>query len=142
MVSRPVSRRMPPRDDCALRDDTDALNGAGDPLDQRSACGVRRLCVVFSMRRINASRVARDVGLAGHQAAINRIEELVRAFLAWHCHRAREDRPHTAAPRKLYFVDPIIVRLPPPRETRSSPPRTPRSSPSSRSGSPSPAPYR
>ena len=60
---------------------------------------------------INVSRIARDVGLAGHQAAINRIEGLVRAFLAWHCHRIRDGRPNTAAQRKLYFVDPLIARL-------------------------------
>jgi predicted AAA+ superfamily ATPase len=61
---------------------------------------------------INASRVARDVGLAGHQAAINRIEDLVRAFLAWRCHRIGQgERPQTAAQRKLYFVDPLVARL-------------------------------
>lgn len=61
---------------------------------------------------VNASRIARDVGLAGHQAAINRIDGLVRAFLAWQCHRIRDGRPNTAAQRKLYFVDPLIARLP------------------------------
>lgn len=61
---------------------------------------------------LNASRIARDVGLAGHQAATNRIDGLVRAFLAWHCYRAREGRPNTAAQRKLYFVDPLIAALP------------------------------
>jgi uncharacterized protein len=60
---------------------------------------------------INVSRIARDVGLAGHQAATNRIDGLVRAFLAWHCHRVRDGRPNTAAQRKLYFVDPLIARL-------------------------------
>jgi uncharacterized protein len=60
---------------------------------------------------INASRIARDVGLPGHQAAINRIEDLVRAFLAWRCHRIRDGRPNTAAQRKLYFVDPLIAQL-------------------------------
>jgi predicted AAA+ superfamily ATPase len=60
---------------------------------------------------INASRVARDVGLPGHQAALDRIEDLVRAFLAWRCHRIREGRPHTAAQRKLYFVDPLAAQL-------------------------------
>jgi predicted AAA+ superfamily ATPase len=62
---------------------------------------------------INASRVARDIGLAGHQAAMNRIEDLVRAFLAWRCYRARDGRPDTAAQRKLYFVDPLIAQLAP-----------------------------
>jgi uncharacterized protein len=60
---------------------------------------------------INASRIARDVGLSSHQAALTRIEELVRAFLAWHCYRVRDQRPDTAAQRKLYFVDPLIARL-------------------------------
>jgi uncharacterized protein len=60
---------------------------------------------------INVSRVARDVGLAGHQAATDRIEDLVRAFLAWRCCRVRDGRPNTAAQRKLYFVDPLIAQL-------------------------------
>lgn len=61
---------------------------------------------------INLSRIARDVGLPGHQSAANRIEDLVRAFLAWHCHRIRDGRPNTAAQRKLYYVDPLIAQLP------------------------------
>jgi hypothetical protein len=60
---------------------------------------------------INASRISRDVGLPGHQATINRIEDLIRAFLAWRCHRNRDGRPNTAAQRKLYFVDPLIAQL-------------------------------
>ncbi len=59
----------------------------------------------------NVSRIARDIGLSGHQATTNRIEDLVRAFLAWRCHRIRDDRPDTAAQRKLYFVDPLIAQL-------------------------------
>jgi uncharacterized protein len=60
---------------------------------------------------INASRIARDVGLPGHQSTMNRIEDLIRAFLAWRCHRIRDGRPDTAAQRKLYFVDPLIAQL-------------------------------
>ncbi len=60
---------------------------------------------------INLSRIARDVGLPGHQAATNRIEDLVRAFLAWRCHRIRDGRPNTSAQRKLYFVDPLLAQL-------------------------------
>jgi len=60
---------------------------------------------------INVSRIARDVGLHGHQAAVNRIEDLIRAFLAWRCHRIRDGRPNTAAQRKLYFVDPLLAQL-------------------------------
>jgi uncharacterized protein len=73
---------------------------------------------------INASRIARDVGLPGHQAATNRIEDLVRAFLAWRCHRIRGDRPNTAAQRKLYFVDPLIAQLAHRRNPRFSAPET------------------
>jgi predicted AAA+ superfamily ATPase len=60
---------------------------------------------------INLSRIARDVGLPGHQAAANRIEDLVRAFLAWRCYRIHDSKPNTAAQRKLYFVDPLIAQL-------------------------------
>ena len=60
---------------------------------------------------INATRVAQDVGLSGHQAVIDRIDDLVAAFLAWRCHRIKEGRPNTAAQRKLYFVDPLIAQL-------------------------------
>jgi uncharacterized protein len=60
---------------------------------------------------INASRIARDVGLSGHQAAVSRIEDLVRSFLAWRCHRIRDGLPNTAAQRKLYFVDPLVAQL-------------------------------
>jgi predicted AAA+ superfamily ATPase len=60
---------------------------------------------------INATRVSEDVGLSGHQAVMDRIDDLVAAFLAWRCHRIRDGRPNTAAQRKLYFVDPLIANL-------------------------------
>jgi predicted AAA+ superfamily ATPase len=60
---------------------------------------------------LNTSKVASDVGLSGHQAAEDRIDDLVAAFLAWRCHRVRDGRPNTAARRKLYFVDPLIAQL-------------------------------
>jgi predicted AAA+ superfamily ATPase len=61
---------------------------------------------------INATRVSENVGLSGHQAVLDRITDLVSAFLAWRCHRIRQGRPNTAAQRKLYFVDPLIAQLP------------------------------
>jgi len=67
---------------------------------------------------INASRIARDVGLSGHQTAMNRIEDLVRAFLAWRCHRILDGKPNTAAQRKLYFVDPLVAQLAHRRDSR------------------------
>lgn len=71
---------------------------------------------------VNASRIARDVGLPGHQAAMNRIEDLIRSFLAWRCHRIRDGRPNTAAQRKLYFVDPLVAQLAHRRNPSFSPP--------------------
>ncbi|HXC45673.1 MAG TPA: AAA family ATPase [Solirubrobacteraceae bacterium] len=73
---------------------------------------------------INASRIARDVGLSGHQSALNRIDDLIRAFLAWRCHRIRKNRPNTAAQRKLYFVDPLIAQLAHRRDARFPAPDT------------------
>jgi hypothetical protein len=60
---------------------------------------------------LNASKIARDIGLSGHQAAMDRIDDLVVSFLAWRCHRIRDGLPNPAAQRKLYFVDPLIARL-------------------------------
>jgi len=73
---------------------------------------------------INASRIARDVGLSGHQAAVSRIEDLVRSFLAWRCHRVRDGLPNTAAQRKLYFVDPLVAQLAHRRNPRFQAPDT------------------
>lgn len=61
---------------------------------------------------INATRIATDVGLAGHRATAERIDDLVSAFLAWRCYQMRDARPYTAAQSKLYFVDPLIAQLP------------------------------
>lgn len=60
---------------------------------------------------VNASRISTEVGLSGHQAVVDRIDDLVAAFLAWRCHRLRDGRPNTAAQRKLYFVDPLVAQL-------------------------------
>ena len=67
---------------------------------------------------INASSIARDIGLKDHQSALDRIEDLVRAFLAWRCYRIRGNTPNTAAQRKLYFVDPLIAQLAHRRDAR------------------------
>ena len=60
---------------------------------------------------LNTSKVAKEVGLSGHQTVVARIDDLVAAFLAWQCHRVRDGRPNTAARRKLYFVDPLLAQL-------------------------------
>jgi predicted AAA+ superfamily ATPase len=61
---------------------------------------------------INATRIAEDVGLTGHQLALDRMHDLESAFLAWRCHRIKKGRPNPAAQRKLYFVDPLLAQLP------------------------------
>jgi len=81
------------------------------PLSEADVLALLGRLVTNMCSPINVSRIARDVGLPGHQAAVNRIEDLIRAFLAWRCHRIRDGRPNTAAQRKLYFVDPLVAQL-------------------------------
>ncbi len=87
----------------------DAIRAA--PMSEADVASLLDRLVANLCSPINASRIARDVGLPGHQAAVNRIEDLVRSFLAWRCHRIRDGRPNTAAQRKLYFVDPLVAQL-------------------------------
>jgi uncharacterized protein len=87
----------------------DAIRAA--PLSEAGVAALLDRLVANLCSPINASSIARDIGLPGHHAATNRIEDLVRAFLAWHCHRVRDGRPDTAAQRKLYFVDPLVAQL-------------------------------
>jgi hypothetical protein len=60
---------------------------------------------------VNASRLARDVGLPDNEAVEIRIGSLVLAFLAWRCHRLKNGLPNPMAQRKVYFADPLIARL-------------------------------
>jgi len=87
----------------------DAVRAA--PMSEADVAALLDRLVANLCSPVNASRIARDVGLPGHQSAIDRIEDLVRAFLAWRCHRVRDGRPNTAAQRKLYFVDPLVAQL-------------------------------
>lgn len=62
---------------------------------------------------LNASAVGRDVGLGSHHSVNDRINDLAFAFQTWRCHQAdRHGRPNTGAQRKVYFIDPLIARLP------------------------------
>jgi predicted AAA+ superfamily ATPase len=62
---------------------------------------------------LNASAVARDVGLGSHHAINDRVNDLAFAFQTWRCHQAdRHGRPNIGAQRKVYFVDPLLARLP------------------------------
>jgi hypothetical protein len=97
--------------DVVLGDAGRSLIGRAAPMSEAEVAALLDRLASNLCSPINASRIARDVGFSGHQAAINRIEDLVRAFLAWRCHRIRDGRPSTAAQRKLYFVDPLIAQL-------------------------------
>jgi hypothetical protein len=62
---------------------------------------------------LNASAIGRDVGLGSHHSVNDRINDLSFAFQTWRCHQSdRHGRPSTRAQRKMYFVDPLIARLP------------------------------
>jgi predicted AAA+ superfamily ATPase len=72
---------------------------------------------------LNASAVGRDVGLGSNHAVNDRINDLAFAFQTWRCHQAdRLGRPSTGAQRKVYFVDPLIARLPSRRHAVHPPP--------------------
>jgi uncharacterized protein len=61
---------------------------------------------------LNASAVARDVGLSDHHRVNDRIDSLNLALMAWRCHRIRRGLPNFRAQEKVYFVDPLLARLP------------------------------
>jgi predicted AAA+ superfamily ATPase len=61
---------------------------------------------------LNASAVARDVGLSDHHRVDDRLESLGFALMAWRCHQARGGLPNLRAQEKVYFIDPLVARLP------------------------------
>lgn len=67
---------------------------------------------------LNASAVARDVGLTDHHRVDDRIDSLGFALLAWRCHRSKGDLPNMRAQEKVYFVDPLLAHLPHLRDAR------------------------
>ena len=71
---------------------------------------------------LNASAVARDVGLSDHHRVDDRINSIGFALMAWRCHRARGGLPNLRAQEKVYFVDPLLAHLPHLRDPRRSPP--------------------
>lgn len=67
---------------------------------------------------LNASAVARDVGLSDHHRVNNRIDALGFALMAWRCHQERAGLPNLRAREKAYLLDPLIARLPHRRDGR------------------------
>jgi len=71
---------------------------------------------------LNASSVARDVGLSDNHRVNDRVDALSFALIAWRCHQARGGLPNLRAQEKVYFVDPLIARIPHLRDERRSDP--------------------
>ena len=67
---------------------------------------------------LNASAVARDVGLSDNHRVNDRIGALEFALMAWRCHRIKGGLPNLRAQEKVYFLDPLIARLPHLRDER------------------------
>jgi predicted AAA+ superfamily ATPase len=60
---------------------------------------------------LNASAVARDVGLASNHRVNDRIDDLTINFLTYRCPQTIGSQPSEAAQRKVYFTDPLLARL-------------------------------
>jgi predicted AAA+ superfamily ATPase len=71
---------------------------------------------------LNASSVARDIGLSDNHRVNDRVDALSFALMAWRCHRARGGLPNLRAQEKVYFVDPLIARMLHLRDERRSDP--------------------
>jgi predicted AAA+ superfamily ATPase len=67
---------------------------------------------------LNASAVARDVGLSDNHRVNDRIGALGFALMSWRCHRTKSGLPNLRAQEKVYFLDPLIARLPHLRDER------------------------
>ncbi len=67
---------------------------------------------------LNASAVARDVGLSDNHRVNDRIGALALALLAWRCHRRKGELPSLRAQEKVYLLDPLIAHLPHLRDER------------------------
>jgi predicted AAA+ superfamily ATPase len=67
---------------------------------------------------LNASSVARDVGLSDNHRVNDRVDALGFALMAWRCHRNRGGLPNLKAQEKVYFIDPVVARMPHLRDGR------------------------
>lgn len=67
---------------------------------------------------VNASGLAREVGLSDNHRVNDRVDALGFALMAWRCHQARDGLPNPRAQEKVYFLDPLIARLPHLRDER------------------------
>jgi predicted AAA+ superfamily ATPase len=94
----------------------DAFQSAG-MTDTDVATFLERLVIGLGSP-LNASAAARDVGLSDHRRVDDRIGALGFALMAWRCHQVKRDLPNLRAQGKVYFLDPLIARLPHLRDQR------------------------
>lgn len=103
----------------------DAISGdafrATEMSDGQVAVFVERL-VDGLAAPLNASAVARDVGLSDNHRVNDRIGALVSALMVWRCHQVRRGLPNLRAQEKVYFIDPLLARLSNLRDSRRSAP--------------------
>lgn len=85
--------------------------------DGEVAAFMERLAVGLASP-VNASAVARDVGLSDNHRVNDRIDSLGFALMAWRCHQVRDGLPNLRAQEKVYFIDPLIAHLPHRRDER------------------------
>jgi predicted AAA+ superfamily ATPase len=88
----------------------------GDAIRSASLADSTILALVERLGRglaspVNASDVARDVGLTDNQATNARIDDLAVSLLAWRCPRAVNGRPSPGSQKKVYFTDPLLARI-------------------------------
>ncbi|HEX3734842.1 MAG TPA: AAA family ATPase [Solirubrobacterales bacterium] len=94
----------------------DAFQSTG-MTDMDVATFVERLVIGIGSP-LNASAVARDVGLSDNHRVDDRIGALGFALMAWRCHQIKGELPNLRAQEKVYFLDPLIARLPHMRDER------------------------
>lgn len=94
----------------------DAFRSAG--MTEAGVAAFLERLVIGLAAPLNASAVARDVGLSDNHRVNDRIDSLNFVLLAWRCHRAGNGLPNLRAQDKVYFVDPLVARLPHLRDER------------------------
>lgn len=87
----------------------DAFSSAG-MTDAGVATFLERLVIGLGAP-LNASAVARDVGLSDNHRVNDRVDALGFALMGWRCHRDHGGVPNLRAQAKVYFVDPLVARL-------------------------------
>ena len=94
----------------------DAFQAAGSS-DGEVAAFLERLVAGLGSP-VNASSVARDVGLSDNHRVNDRIDALGFALMVWRCHQVRRGLPNLRAQEKVYLIDPLLARLPHLRDER------------------------